>query len=126
MQNYLLTVLVKNDLDEKARGALLDSIKEQFETQVKEDLWGSRSLSYPIKHQDKAYYAHFEFKAEENKISSLDKMIKLNEDIIRYLLLRKEDKKVRKAARVKNQELNVVENHGGVSEEVGEKGEGKE
>ncbi len=95
MQNYMLTVLVKNDLDEKARVALLEAIKKQFDNLGKEDLWGTRTLAYPIQHLDKAYFAHFEFAAQENKISALDKSIKLNEDVIRYLLLRKEDKKIR-------------------------------
>lgn len=95
MQNYLLTLLVKNDLAEKDRKQLLDSISSQFGKLVKEDLWGSKNLAYPINHQDKAYFAHFEFQSEPNMISSLDKNVKLNEDIIRYLLIRLHPKKVK-------------------------------
>lgn len=90
MGNYQLTVLIKNDLDEKARKALLDSITKDFGKTTKEDLWGSRSLVYPIKHQEKAFYAYYEFEAEPKVIPSLDKNIKLKEDIIRYLIVRKD------------------------------------
>ncbi len=89
MNNYLLTVLIKNDLKEEDRKALLSDVQKSFGKLTKEDLWGSKSLSYPIKHENKAYYAHYEFEAEPTVISSLDKKLKLNEDIIRYLLIRK-------------------------------------
>lgn len=85
---YQLTILVKNDLDEKTRKGLLDDVTKNFGKITKEDLWGVRNLAYPIKHMDKAYYAFYEFDSEPNTIPSLDKMVKLNEDIIRYLLVR--------------------------------------
>lgn len=93
MSNYSLTILIKNDLDEKKRKEILDGIKAKVESEgkiLKEDLWGSKNLAYPIQHRDKAYFVLYEFESEPSKILSLDKMVKLNEDIIRYLLLRKE------------------------------------
>lgn len=89
MNDYFLTILVKSDLDEKERKALLESVTKQFDKLGKEDLWGVRGLSYDISHQNKAYYAHFEFKSDPKKILALDKSLKLNEDVLRYLLLRR-------------------------------------
>ncbi len=89
MNNYQLTLLIKQDLDEKDRKELLDSITKKIAKVEKEDLWGTRDLSYAIKHADKAFYAHYEFLDEPANIPSLDKMIKLNEDIIRYLLIKR-------------------------------------
>lgn len=88
MVMYKLTLLIKNNLDEKTRKEVLDDVTKNFGKLTKEDLWGSKNLAYPIKHQDKAFYAHFEFESEPDKIPSLDKQLKLNEDIIRYLLIR--------------------------------------
>ncbi len=88
MNNYLLTILINDKLSEKERKELLDSVSKNFGKLVKEELWGSRYLSYPINHNEKAFYTHYEFESEPNTISSLDKMLKLNEDIIRYLLVR--------------------------------------
>jgi small subunit ribosomal protein S6 len=88
VNNYLLTVVIRNDLDEKARGELLADIEKRFGKLNKNDLWGVRDLAYPIKHQTKAFYSHYEFESEPDTISSLDKSLKLNEDIIRYLLIR--------------------------------------
>ncbi len=89
MNSYQLTLLVKNNLDEKECKELLDSVTKNFAKMEKEDLWGVKDLAYPIKHQEKAYYVNYLFQAEPTAISSLDKSLKLNEDIIRYLLVRK-------------------------------------
>lgn len=94
MNSYLLTVLVKNDLKEDSRSNLLETIKKNLGQLDREDLWGSRDLAYPIKQQKKAYYAHFLFQSDPSKIPSLDKMVKLNEDIIRYLLVKVDPKKI--------------------------------
>ncbi len=104
MESYQLTILVKEKLDEKARTGLLDDVKKNFGSLVKEDLWGIRSLAYEIKHMDKAYYANFEFEADPASVITLDKNIRLNEDIIRYLLIRKKIVKIRKTAKVKTEE----------------------
>lgn len=99
MNNYALTVLIKPDLEENVRQELLGTVKKKISgndkktnsaegSLVKEDLWGNRELAYPIKKQQKAFYAHFEFEANPGDISSLDKSLKLEEDIIRYLLVR--------------------------------------
>lgn len=88
MSDYALTILLKPDLDEKARGELIESVTKRMGKVKKDDLWGNRELAYPIKKQQKAFYAHFEFEANPGDISSLDKSLKLEEDIIRYLLVR--------------------------------------
>ncbi len=90
MSNYSLTLLIKNDLGEKERQELLDSLAKKFTKVEKEDLWGARDLAYPILKQDKAFYAYYEFQANPGDISSIDKMVKLNEDVLRYLLIRKD------------------------------------
>ena len=88
MNSYSLTLVLKNDLAEKERTELLGTVTKSFGKLIKEDLWGSRSLVYQIKHQDKGFYTHYEFESEPDQISRLDKMVKLNEDVLRYLLIR--------------------------------------
>lgn len=90
MNQYTLTVLVKDDLNEKDRKEVLDSVTFQFGKMIKEDMWGSRPLVYDIKHQNKAYFVHFQFESEPNTIKGLDRNLQLNEDILRYLLLKQD------------------------------------
>lgn len=93
MNSYLLTLVLKPDLDEKARGGLLDDVKKKMLGHMgkieKEDLWGDRDLSYPIKKQSKGFYAHFELETDPSIAKNLDKILKVEEDILRYLLVRR-------------------------------------
>ena len=85
-------------MDEKERKALLDSLVKKFISEdgspreagkvEKEDLWGVRDLAYPIKRQTKGFYAHFEIEADPKGAKGLDKILKLEEDVLRYLLIR--------------------------------------
>lgn len=88
MNSYNLTLVLKSDLEEKARQALLESLKMKFAKIEKEDLWGQRSLAYPIKKQTSGYYAHFVIEADPKIAKDLDKTLRLEEDILRYLLVR--------------------------------------
>lgn len=93
MNSYLLTLVLKPDLEEKDRKALLDSIIKKITGSegkvVKEDLWGKRSLAYPIKRQTSGFYAHFEIEADPKDAKGLDKSLDLEEDVLRYLLIKR-------------------------------------
>ena len=88
MNSYYLTLVLKPDVEEKARGELLDGLKKKLEKVVKEDMWGMRDLAYPIKKHTKGYYVHLEMEADPSLIKDIDKTLKVEEDIIRYLLIR--------------------------------------
>lgn len=92
MNNYYLTLVLKSDLDEKAKVALLDMAKKKMLGKdgkiEKEDIWGARDLAYPIKRQDKGFYVHFQFSTEPSNAKDIDKVLKVEEDILRYLLVR--------------------------------------
>ena len=88
MNKYALTLILKIDLEEKARKELLDSVTKKFGKLEKEESWGVKDLAYPIKHQKKGFYVHYFFEAEPSSILAIDKDLKLNENIIRYLLVR--------------------------------------
>lgn len=88
MNKYALTLILKIDLEEKARKELLDSVTKKFGKLEKEEIWGAKDLAYSIQHQKKGFYVHYFFESEPSSISSIDKDLKLNENIIRYLLVR--------------------------------------
>lgn len=88
MNKYALTVVVKSELEEKARKELLSSVTKKMGESVKEELWGIRDLAYPIQKLTKGYYAHYFFENSPETIAPLDRALKMEEDIIRYLLVR--------------------------------------
>lgn len=93
MNSYYLTLVLKPDLEEKERKSLLDGLVKKIVSSdgkvEKEDLWGNKDLAYPIKKQTKGFYAHFEISADPKNAKGLDKMLKVEEDILRYLLVRR-------------------------------------
>lgn len=92
MNSYLLTLVLKPNLEEKERKELLSSVTQKLlgaEGKIKrEDLWGEKTLAYPIKKQTKGYYAHFEIETDPKLAKDLDNVLKVEEDILRYLLVR--------------------------------------
>lgn len=93
MNSYYLTLVIKANLEEKERKALLDSLSKKLTGEggkiAKEDLWGMRPLAYPIKRQTSGYFAHFEIEADPGNAKGLDKSLKVEEDVLRYLLIRR-------------------------------------
>ncbi|MDO8638792.1 MAG: 30S ribosomal protein S6 [Candidatus Daviesbacteria bacterium] len=88
MNKYALTIILKVDLEEKARKELLEGVTKKFGKLEKEEIWGAKDLAYPIQHLTKGYYVHYFFESEPSSILAIDKDLKLNENIIRYLLVR--------------------------------------
>ncbi len=65
---------------EKGKGAVTDSVK-----------WGTRKLAYPIKHQENGYYYIIDFNADEKVINEIDRVNKINDNILRHLIVKKEN-----------------------------------
>ena len=67
MRAYELLYIVKPTLDDEAREAILNSIKEIITSANGEvgevDVWGSRKLAYPIQKFRDGYYILINFKA---------------------------------------------------------------
>lgn len=93
MNSYYLTLVLKPDLEEKAKKELFDAVIKKLAGEDgkvgKEDLWGKRPLAYPIKRQTSGFYAHFEIEADPKDAKGLDKSLDLEEDVLRYLLIRR-------------------------------------
>lgn len=122
MQKYSLTVLVKEKVSESDRNGIFDALKKNFSTLTKEDLWGVRSLAYSIKHNDRAFYGYFEFEAEPKAVITLDKNIRLTEDIIRHLIVKIEPKREKNRIvkkKVSEEKVEQIEKEEPVVEEKG-------
>lgn len=93
MNSYLLTLVLKPDLEEGERKTILDNVVKKIlgveGKVIKEDQWGQKDLAYPIKRQTKGFYAHFELDAAPKNTKGLDKSLKVEENILRYLLVRR-------------------------------------
>ena len=53
----------------------------------KKESWGEKKLAYPIKKNQNGFYYFFQFTGQPSEITNLDNSLKLNENIIRYLII---------------------------------------
>lgn len=80
-------LLTGNGATIDTRGQLID--KRGTVAEVSEG-WKKRRLAYAIKHHREGYYAILRFHAPAPALAALDQSLKLNEDVLRFLVLRTE------------------------------------
>lgn len=57
---------------------------------LKTESWGLRTLAYRINKSKKAHYVLIETEADSAAVTELDRILRLNEDVVRSLTLRRE------------------------------------
>lgn len=94
MNKYETIFLMKNTLTEEQRNKTIDTIKNYLNENGKinntEDL-GEKNLAYEIKKHKKAYYYLIEFEAEIEVITRLERIYRNNDDILKFIVVRKND-----------------------------------
>lgn len=102
MRTYELTLIVDPDLTSENQKKLLAKIKkliEELEGKVgKTNEWGKKEFAYPIKKKNLGYYFFWEIKLPEKEAGNFDKKLKLEEEVMRYLLVKREEKNGAKVA----------------------------
>jgi small subunit ribosomal protein S6 len=55
------------------------------------DVWGRRVLAYPIRKQEEGTYVFAQVQLDPGSVEAVDRDLKLDEEVLRYLLLRLDD-----------------------------------
>ena len=94
MSYYELMVIFSSTLtedEEKTQTSQVeDLIKHENGTIHLVDHWGKRKLAYTIKKQRQGYYELFYFELDPNRVSEIDRKLKMSETILRFLMFRME------------------------------------
>lgn len=94
MRDYELTVLLKPDLAEKELDKdvrLLADLLEKNGAKIKSKKDpAKKALAYAISKWTEAYYVYLEITLESDKVNKLDEKLRLEEKIVRFLLVRKD------------------------------------
>lgn len=91
--NYELVMILKPDLGEEATAALVEKFKtliEQRGTVAEVDEWGKRHLAYPINDINEGYYVLMTFTAEPALPAELDRQMRINDNVMRSLIVCKD------------------------------------
>jgi small subunit ribosomal protein S6 len=92
---YEVVVVVRLDLDEATINNTIEQIRGWIETdggQVqKVDRWGRRKLAYEINKQREGYYVLYDSQIESRTLGELERNLNLNQNLLRYLVVRKDE-----------------------------------
>jgi len=94
MRHYELMVIfpLEEDQQKAGREQLLTDLGNNGAEILKTDEIGDRDLTYEIKKRTRGRYVLFTIKADPLKIAGMDRIFKLNANILKYLFVNIEDK----------------------------------
>ena len=93
MRRYELMVIfpLEEDQHKAGREQLLADISANGVEIEKTDETGDRDLAYEIKKRKRGKYVLFTIKSDPSKITVLDRIFKLNNNLLKYLFVRIEE-----------------------------------
>ena len=92
MAFYENTIVAKQDLAEKEIKVLREKYNELINNSsgkvIKIEEWGLLNLAYKIKNYKKGIYLHFKFEGNKNTLNEIEKKIRIDSSVIRYLTVK--------------------------------------
>ena len=102
MNKYELALVVSAKLDSEAIAATVQRAKDYIErfggTIGEVEEWGKRKLAYEIQKQTEAYYFFINFEAESQAPAQLESVLRIMDNVLRYLVLAKDENDTFKVA----------------------------
>src|SRR6202158_675564 len=96
LRDYEVLYIVRADLDdEKVQDAVkrVNTLIERSGGSVERtNLWGKRKLAYEVKHQKEGSYVLQDFQFDPNRVPELEAALKITEEVLRHLIVRKPEK----------------------------------
>lgn len=95
MRKYEVMYILVPNLDEEGVAAAItrtdELIKSQEAELVSTDKWGKRRLAYEINDYREGFYVLTKFNATVAAKEEIDRKMKLDEEIVRHMIIRLED-----------------------------------
>ncbi|WP_143336588.1 30S ribosomal protein S6 [Corynebacterium pacaense] len=92
MRQYELMIILDPSQDERTVAPSLDKFLEVVRKDkgdvVKVDVWGKRRLAYQINKKEEGIYAVVDLKCESATVLELDRVLNLNDGVLRTKVLR--------------------------------------
>jgi len=98
VRHYETMFIVNPTLSEEEIKKQIETVKENIKKNEGElvacDDWGMRDLAYEINKQKKGYYYIIYFKAPAASIKELERLYRINENIMRFIFIKYDKKKL--------------------------------
>ena len=104
-QEYELVLVTKADIGDSDRNKVLDQVKKVIEATKGKigsvDDWGKRELAYAIQKSSHGFYSVVNFSSDPKSPQNIQTKIKLMDDVLRFLIFKKEVEKSKKKKKEK-------------------------
>lgn len=94
MRNYEIMFIISPNLEEKVIKETTNNFENILKTNkvktIKKDEWGQKELAYEIDKHKTGYYYVYNVEGNIEAIKEIDRLMNINEQIIRYIILNKE------------------------------------
>lgn len=91
MRHYEATIVLDPGLGEDGLSRHVERIKDAIKKQggelLVEERWGMRTLAYQIQKRDQGYYVILEWEGPGELIAELDRILRLDENVLRHLII---------------------------------------
>jgi small subunit ribosomal protein S6 len=96
LRDYEILYIVRADLDDDKVQDVVKRVNTLIERSgghtAHTSLWGKRKLAYEVKHQKEGSYVLQDFDIGPERIPELESALKITEEVLRHLIVRKPDK----------------------------------
>ena len=98
MNRYEMIYIIDTDLEETARKELIEKVSALItnnggEIEKVDETWGKRRLAYAIDYKTEGWYVLVTFKAPVELPRELERNLQINENVLRYLVIKLVEKK---------------------------------
>lgn len=94
MNKYELAVVVSAKIEDDARVATVEKVKEYIAryggTITNVDEWGKKRLAYEIQKMREGFYYFIQFESDAAAPAEIERHIRIMENVIRYLCVKQE------------------------------------
>lgn len=94
MNKYETILIIRNDTTENQKREVISKIEEFMISKgkiTKSEVLGTKKLAYAIKGQDTGYYCLIEFEINSNVVYELERLLRITEEVLKYIVVKKED-----------------------------------
>lgn len=89
MIGYETTYITRPDASDEQQKTFLDKVKGIVQNHggqvVAVEDWGKRRLAYPIQKETRGYYTYLMFTGNNSLVAELERNIRINEQVLRFL-----------------------------------------
>lgn len=95
MKKYEAIFVVSTLLEDEKIHEIVEKVKTFVESSAQLesiDEWGKKRLAYEVEHQKEGYYVLMQFAAEPTFPTELERIFKITEGVIKYLVVKRDEK----------------------------------